>query len=79
LRHIGRADREGTRIHGQAPSSVLLTQSGVHGWVTSGQQACQAGYPQVTGGSLVTPDSTVVSELEQDLAAYYSGSRYAPT
>ena len=54
VRHVGCPDREGTRIQGQAPSPVLLMQSGVHGWVTGGQQAGQSGYPQITGGSLVT-------------------------
>ena len=37
LRHVGRPDRERTRIHGHPPSAVLLTQSGVHGWVTGGR------------------------------------------
>ena len=54
LRHIGRLDREGTQVHGQPPSPVLVAQAGVHGRVTGGQQAGQTGYPQVTGGGLVT-------------------------
>src|SRR5215475_7737053 len=54
LRHIGRPGREGTRVHGQPPSPVLLAQSGINGWVTGGQQAGQTGYPQVADGSLLT-------------------------
>jgi len=54
LRHIGRPDRKGTRIHGQPPAPALLPQPGVHGWVTGGQQAAQTGHPQVAGGGLVT-------------------------
>ena len=42
LRHVGRPDRERTRIHGHPPPPVLLTQPGVHGWVVDRQQPGQA-------------------------------------
>src|SRR6516164_9768023 len=54
LRHVGCPDGERARIHSQPPSSVLLPQASIDGWVGGVHQAGQAGDQQVAGGTLVS-------------------------